>query len=192
MARDAPLTRGLLLTLALTVAACGSENSSVAPSRVESAVPATATAPLLVSRVIDGDTIVVETIGTVRLIGVDTPETVDPREPVQYFGPEASAFTREMALGRLVRLDFDVERTDRFGRTLAYVYLPDGRMLNAEIVRLGYGYAYTAFPFRYLDLFVALEREAREAKRGLWARPEGSTGSMSTIERVNQIIPAFE
>src|SRR5688572_30322262 len=71
----------------------------------------------LVTRVIDGDTIVVEGTGTVRLIGVDTPETVDPRRPVQFFGREASEFTRRTAAGKSVRLEFDQDRTDRYGRT---------------------------------------------------------------------------
>ncbi len=121
-------------------------------------------------RVIDGDTIQLDGGERVRLIGVDTPETVDPRRPVQYFGKEASAFTRRMAEGKLVRLDFDDETRDRYGRTLAYVYLEDGTLLNAEIIRQGYGFAYTRFPFRYQAEFVRLEREAREEGRGLWAR----------------------
>ena len=126
----------------------------------------------LVTRVIDGDTLVVATVGTVRLIGVDTPETVDPRRPVQAFGKEASDFTRRIALNKVVKLEFDVERRDRYNRTLAYVYLPDGVFLNAEIVRQGYGHAYTRFPFRSLDQFRAYEREAREANRGLWSAAE--------------------
>jgi micrococcal nuclease len=69
----------------------------------------------------------------------------------------------------MVRLEFDTERVDRFGRTLAYVYLPDEVFLNATLVQQGYGYAYTVFSFRYLEQFRALEREAREARRGLWA-----------------------
>jgi micrococcal nuclease len=71
-----------------------------------------------VTRVIDGDTIVVDGVGTGRLIGLDTPETVDPRRPVQAFGKEASEFTKSLALGKVARLDFDRERTDRFGRTV--------------------------------------------------------------------------
>jgi micrococcal nuclease len=122
----------------------------------------------LVTRVIDGDTISVEGVGSVRLIGVDTPETVDPREPVQFFGQEASAFTRRMAEGKVVRLGFDWQRKDKYDRTLAYVYLPDGSFLNAEIVKQGYGHAYTNYPFNYLDQFRGYEREAREAGRGLW------------------------
>jgi micrococcal nuclease len=121
-------------------------------------------------RVIDGDTIELDGGERVRLIGVDTPETVDPRRPVQYFGHEASAFTRRMAEGKDVRMEQDRDRRDQYGRTLAYVYLPDGTFLNAEIIRQGYGHAYTRFPFRYERQFVALEREARENGRGLWAR----------------------
>ena len=124
----------------------------------------------LVTRVIDGDTVVVENVGTVRLIGVDTPEVVDPRGPVEYFGREASDFTRQLATGKRVRLEFDQDRIDRYGRTLAYVYLqPEDLLLNAEIIRQGYGFAYTQFPFRMMAQFRALEREAREAGRGLWA-----------------------
>jgi micrococcal nuclease len=121
-------------------------------------------------RVIDGDTIQLDGGERVRLIGVDTPETVDPRRPVQYFGKEASAFTRRHAEGRTVRLEFGDETFDRYHRTLAYVYLPDGTFLNAEIIRQGYGFAYTRFPFRYQEEFVRLERQAREERRGLWAR----------------------
>ncbi|MGA2631212.1 MAG: thermonuclease family protein [Terriglobia bacterium] len=120
-------------------------------------------------RVIDGDTIQLDGGERVRLIGVDTPETVDPRRPVQYFGKEASAFTRRLAEGRTVRLEFGDETFDRYHRTLAYVYLPDGTFLNAEIIRQGYGFAYTRFPFRYQEEFVRLERQAREERRGLWA-----------------------
>ena len=122
------------------------------------------------TRVVDGDTIILNGRERVRLIGVDTPETVDPRRPVQYFGKEASAFTKRMVEGKRVRLEYDQTRKDRYGRTLAYVYLEDGTHLNAEIVKQGYGHAYTRFPFRYLKEFRRYEREAREAGRGLWKR----------------------
>ena len=122
----------------------------------------------LVERVVDGDTIIVQGVGRVRLIGVDTPETVDPRRPVECFGKEASAFTTRLLEGQHVRLEYDQERTDRYGRTLAYVHLEDGTFANAEIVRQGYGHAYTRFPFHYLDEFREHQREARQADRGLW------------------------
>ena len=136
----------------------------------------------VVERVVDGDTIIVRGVGRVRLIGVDTPETVDPRRPVEFFGKEASAFTRSMVGGKRVRLEYDWERTDRYGRTLAYVYLADGTFLNAEIIRQGYGHAYTRFPFKHLDWFRRLQREAREADRGLWgsAPASASDGGPST------------
>lgn len=127
-----------------------------------------------VERVVDGDTIIVRGVGRVRLIGVDTPETVSPGRPVEFFGREASAFTKRLLEGRSVRLEYDRERTDRYGRTLAYVHLADGTFVNAEIIRRGYGHAYTRFPFRYLDRFRGFEREARAAGRGLWNQSASS------------------
>ncbi len=129
----------------------------------------------LVTRVVDGDTIIVGARERVRLIGVDTPETKHPQRPVEYFGREASAFTRKMVEGKRVRLEFDqanskIGHKDRYKRTLAYVFLKDGTFLNAEIVKQGYGFAYTRFPFKYLDEFRRHEREAREQKRGLWGK----------------------
>lgn len=123
---------------------------------------------LLVTRVVDGDTIDIQRIGRIRLIGVDTPETVDPRRPVQRFGKEASDFLKRLVEGQRVRLEYDQERRDAYNRTLAYVFLPDGTFVNAEIIRQGYGFAYTRFPFRYLEEFRQLERGARKAGRGLW------------------------
>ena len=120
------------------------------------------------TRVIDGDTIVLNNGEIVRLIGVDTPETKHPRKPVEYYGKEASAFTKKMVEGKEVRLEYDWQERDKYGRLLAYVYLMDGTFLNEEIVRQGYGYAYTKFPFKYLELFRKYEQEARENKRGLW------------------------
>ena len=122
----------------------------------------------MVERVVDGDTIIVAGVGRVRLIGVDTPESVNPRRPVEFFGEEASAFTKQMLEGQEVRLEFDQEREDSYGRTLAYVYLRDGTFANAELIRQGYGHAYTRFPFRYSDSFRRYERAARSAGRGLW------------------------
>ena len=122
----------------------------------------------VVERVVDGDTIKLSTGERVRLIGVDTPETVHPRKPVEYFGKEASAFTKRLCEGKVVRLEYDQTTRDKYGRLLAYVYLEDGTFVNAEIVRQGYGHAYTKFPFKYMEEFREYEREAREQKRGLW------------------------
>jgi len=121
-----------------------------------------------VRKVIDGDTFVLASGERVRMIGVDTPETKHPKKPVQYFGKEASEFTRQMIEGKAVVLEYDWKRRDRYGRLLAYVYLPDGIFLNAEIIKEGYGFAYTRYPFKYLDEFRSYEREARESGIGLW------------------------
>jgi micrococcal nuclease len=163
--RSRKILSALVVTLALGAAAYLKRQASL-PERS----PQPVSQQRLCVRVIDGDTIELDGGERVRLIGVDTPETVDPRRPVQYFGKEASAFTRRMVEGKAVRLEQDQETLDHYGRTLAYVYLQDGTFLNAEIVRQGYGHAYTRFPFRYQQQFVELEREARENGRGLWAR----------------------
>jgi endonuclease YncB( thermonuclease family) len=122
-----------------------------------------------VDRVIDGDTVAIAGVGSVRLIGVDSPETVDPRQPVQDFGREAAAFLRGLIGGKVVRLEFEQQRRDKYQRTLAYLYLADGTFVNAEIVKQGYGHAYTQYPFRHMEQFRALERAARTDRRGLWA-----------------------
>ena len=121
-----------------------------------------------VKRVIDGDTLLLTNGERVRLIGVDTPETKHPQKPVQYFGKEAYLFTKRMVEGKEVRLEYDWQRKDRYGRLLAYVYLMDGTFLNAEIIKQGYGFAYIKYPFRYMEEFRQYEREARENERGLW------------------------
>ena len=121
------------------------------------------------TRVVDGDTIKLSNGERVRLIGVDTPETKHPNKPVEYYGKEASASTRRMVEGKQVRLEYDQQQRDKYGRLLAYVYLMDGTFLNAEIIKQGYGNAYTRHPFKYMEQFRQYEKEEREAKRGLWA-----------------------
>jgi micrococcal nuclease len=121
-----------------------------------------------VKRVIDGDTLLLINGERVRLIGVDTPETKHPQKPVQYFGREAYLFTKQMVDGKEARFEFERQKRDRYGRLLAYVYLLDGTFLNAEIIKQGYGFAYTRFPFKYMEEFRGYEREARENRKGLW------------------------
>jgi micrococcal nuclease len=127
-----------------------------------------------VERVVDGDTIAVQLAGRrerVRYIGVDTPETKDPRRPVQCFGQRASDFNTGLVGGERVRLVRDVEERDRYGRLLAYVYRArDGLFVNAELARLGYAQPLAIAPdVRFAGRFAALAREAREAGRGLWS-----------------------
>ncbi len=119
-------------------------------------------------RVIDGDTIVVSKRRRVRYIGVDTPEVGD--EP-QYYGPEATSFNQGLVVGTKVRLERDVSDVDRFGRLLRFVYA-DGILVNAELVREGYARARVYPPdTRYARCLAALEAEARDAGRGMWAAP---------------------
>jgi len=131
--------------------------------------PAEAVVP--VTRVIDGDTIEVRIGGgveDVRLIGIDTPETVKPGTPVQCFGPRASHFTKRLLEGRRVRLVFGTERRDAYGRLLAYVRV-GRRLVEAALVRRGLARSLTIPPNdRFAPLFRRLERRAALAGRGLW------------------------
>lgn len=125
----------------------------------------------------DGDTIMVDMDGkneTVRFIGVDTPEVKDPRKPVQCFGKAASNFTKQLIGDNPVKLEADPTNTnrDRYNRLLRYVYLPDGTLVNAEIIKQGYGFAYTSFPFTKKDEFKALQQEAKDKNLGLWDKCE--------------------
>jgi micrococcal nuclease len=128
-------------------------------------------AVLPVERVVDGDTILVRVDGEeeyVRLIGVDTPETVKPDTPVQCFGPRASHFTKSHLEGRTVRLVFGVERHDVYGRLLAYVYL-GRRFYNPILVRRGLARTLTIPPNdRFAPLFHRLALHAARDGRGLW------------------------
>jgi micrococcal nuclease len=133
----------------------------------------------VVTRVVDGDTVHVSIHGddeAVRYIGVDTPETVKPRTPVQCFGKAASAYNHRLIEGEEVRLRYDRERRDRYGRLLAYVYRArDGLFVNAALVRGGYATTLTIPPnTEHASQFASLERRARDDRRGLWrACPAG-------------------
>jgi micrococcal nuclease len=137
--------------------------------RAASGEPAAVTAP--VTRVVDGDTFEARIGGEaedVRLIGIDTPETVKPDTPVQCWGPQASDFTHHLLEGRTVRLVFGVERRDVYGRLLAYVHLGD-RFVNASLVRRGLARTLTIPPNdRYAPVLRRLEIGAARAGRGLW------------------------
>lgn len=127
-----------------------------------------------VTKVTDGDTLHVSIDGVdekVRLIGINTPETVDPRTTVQCFGKEASERMKELAGGKVVRLEYDDSQSlrDTYGRLLAYVYLEDGQMLNRKMIAEGYAYEYTYMtPYAYQAEFRELQNFARTSGRGLW------------------------
>jgi len=135
--------------------------------------------------VIDGDTIKVRSasgqVDTVRLIGIDTPEVVDPRTPVQCFGREASERAKQLLSGQSVGLEQDPtqDSRDRFWRLLAYVWLEDGTLFNKQMIADGYAHEYTYNrPYRFQTEFRTAERQARDAQRGLWA-PDTCNGDTS-------------
>ncbi|MEJ2109936.1 MAG: thermonuclease family protein [Acidobacteriota bacterium] len=121
----------------------------------------------IVSRVIDGDTLELQGGERVRLIGINTPELDDSQQAA--FAMEARGFLRGLAEGKKVRLEYDQDKDDMYDRTLAYLYLEDGTFINAEIVKQGYSEVYTAYPFKYLKEFQLYEKQAREARKGIWA-----------------------
>jgi micrococcal nuclease len=151
------------------------ETEEVSPYASET--PSTSTNALAI-RGVDGDTIEVRLDGMnesvkVRLLGVDTPESVDPRKEVQCFGKEASAYTASLVEGRRIRLEADpkADEVDKYGRLLRNIILPDGTDLNAALVRDGYAYAYLSFPldpYRKAEL-TRLQEDAKAAQRGLWS-----------------------
>lgn len=127
---------------------------------------------------IDGDTVKVRFSNppkglsqeeTIRLLGVDTPETVHPNQAVQRFGKEASEYTENSLLGKDVYIAFDWDLRDRYKRLLAYIYTESGRCFNAVLIQEGYGHAYLKYPFQFMEEFKILEQEAKQKKRGLWA-----------------------
>lgn len=127
----------------------------------------------IVVKVIDGDTIELDNDKSVRLVGIDTPETVDPRRPVGCFGKEASNESRNLLMGKMVILQKDISDTDKYGRLLRLIYLPlpDGQLLfvNDYLVRQGFAKSYTYPPdVKYDDQFKKAQDQARENKRGLW------------------------
>lgn len=137
-------------------------------------LPETARGPFPVARVIDGDTINVfidSTSETVRFIGINTPETVRPGEPVECFGKEASEETRKLLAGKLIYLETDSSQDtyDKYGRLLAYVFLEDGTNINEDLIRRGSAYEYTYhLPYKYQKLFKEAESDAQRNQRGLW------------------------
>jgi micrococcal nuclease len=135
------------------------------------------TLPYHVAKVIDGDTFEVKVgqkLVTIRMLGIDTPETIDPRKPIQCFGMEASDKTKEMLSEQSMRLKTDKTQSilDKYGRVLAYVYLEDGRHLNEFLLKEGYAHEYTyGKSYQMKKEFKKLEKEASKNKRGLWGEP---------------------
>lgn len=166
--------RTLLVSL-IILAASAASVWLVQPNTQTATVSPTIPAPgyYRIAHFTDGDTLSVDMNGTdeaVRFIGIDTPETKKPDTPVQCYGPEASNFTKQTIGAQPVRLEADPtgDNRDRYNRLLRYVYLPDGTLLNRELIAKGYAFAYTSFPFTKKADFVAAQTDAQQAKLGLW------------------------
>jgi len=139
---------------------------------------------ILVTRAVDGDTLVLENNERVRLIGIDTPEMHESNklnrdaqrsgqdvEAIKQMGRQSYEFTKKLVEGKRVKLEFDVERFDKYKRILAYVYLADGTFVNAKIVQEGYASLMTYPPnVKYADEFLKLYTQARQNQRGLWSQ----------------------
>jgi len=128
-----------------------------------------------VLKVVDGDTLDIDYDGVierVRLIGINSPESVDPRRPVECYGKEASDYAKDILEGEQVKIEFDnsQQRRDQYDRLLAYVYLDDGQMANRKMIADGYAYEYTYnTPYKYQSEFKSLQAIAKNLHRGLWA-----------------------
>jgi len=151
-----------------------------------------------VIKVVDGDTIAVDISGVseiIRLIGINTPEAVDPRKPVECFGIEASNKAKELLSGKLVALEKDnsQDERDKYGRLLRYARTKEGLFYNLEIIKQGYGYEYTYnTPYKYQSEFKEAENNARTKKLGLWADgacEEKNIDSAATIPETPEIKP---
>jgi micrococcal nuclease len=154
------MSLSMLFALIAALSACGTNMHPLATA-------SNSTHPATVTRNTDGDTLWLTHIGKTRLIGIDTPEVFGQQ---QCFGREASAFTeRTLPPGTHVRYRLGIDPTDRYGRTLAYIYLENGRMFNELLAERGYATPLTVPPnVDYADRFVKAARRAREAHRGLW------------------------
>lgn len=143
------------------------------PTPATNATAVTDGAITTVERIVDGDTLYLAGLDVrARLIGIDTPETRHPQRPVECFGREAAAHLAELVPpGTRVRVEFDVDRTDDFDRPLVYLYrADDGLFVNLRMVADGYASASTVPPnVRHAEAFVTAQRDAREARRGLWS-----------------------
>lgn len=143
---------------------------------------------VLVTRVIDGDTIEIDGGQKVRYIGIDTPETVDPRTTVQCFGKEAAAKNKELVEGKKVRLEKDVSETDKYGRLLRYLYIGDV-FVNKVLVQEGYAFSSPYPPdIKYQDLLNQAQKEAREKGLGLWGSCPVSNKTTSTAPNSDCVI----
>lgn len=176
----------------------GQDFSIQSDSRQSSSQPGNNEKYYQVTKVIDGDTIDVSIDGKIeriRLIGIDTPETVDPRKTVQCFGKEATAAANKLLGGASVRLEADAtqDNMDKYNRLLRYVYLKDGKNFNKYMIYEGYAHEYTyTTPYKFQLEFIAAEKDAENNNRGLWSPSScsGNTDSTPTPALSDPTVPA--
>jgi len=149
--------KALFLAAALTLAAaCQAKSQSSVPEAV-------------VTRVVDGDTVHLDTGERVRLVGIDTPELEKEGRPAEFLAHKAKAELARMTQGKKIRLEYDQLRYDHYGRLLAYLFLPDGTFVNAEMVRQGWARVYLIPPnLRFKEELVQAQRQALETRHGIW------------------------
>jgi len=182
----------VMVVFAMTAKAGASplQTTDVQPSPTPGGVqapslPASGLKRATVTGIVDGDTIeatIDKRRVRIRLLGVDAPESVHPSRPVECFGREASRFLKDLLSKQTVLLESDASQgdRDRYNRLLRFVWLPDGRLANYEIIAQGYGFEYTFNqPYRYQDQFKAAQRAAREAQVGLWS-PNACNGDRTS------------
>lgn len=165
----------LFAALGILVLLAGCSTATANPSPVTGFAPLGATETARVVRVVDGDTIVIDRGGgneRVRYLGIDTPESVKPNNPVEFMAREASAANEALVAGREVVLERDVSDTDHYDRLLRYIWLREGDgwvFVNLELVRRGFAQVVTYPPdVRWTGTLLAAQREARDAGMGLW------------------------
>ncbi len=170
-----------------------SENTATSESQIEVSSPTSSTYKVV--SVVDGDTVKVNINGTtetLRLIGLDTPETVDPRKPVQCFGLEASNKAKEILSGKSVRIETDPTQgeVDKYGRKLAYIYLTDGLFYNKHMIEQGYAHEYTYnTPYKYQADFKKAQRDAQTQQRGLWSPTTCNGDTITATEQQSTPAP---
>lgn len=176
-----------------------SQPVNIQPQTTTSSQPAqiqnTSTVYYSISSVVDGDTVKINVNGTIetfRLIGMDTPEVVDPRKTVQCFGKEASNKAKELLTGKKVRIEKDATQgeLDKYGRHLAYIYREDGLFYNKYMIEQGYAHEYTYnTPYKYQAEFKAAQKSAEQNQRGLWS-PNTCNGNTTQSVTTTTTAPA--
>jgi micrococcal nuclease len=185
----APPSEKRIASTSVTASPSGAlQEPTITPTEAVTSSPASSHNGVMVKvvNVVDGDTIKVETGETIRYIGIDTPETVDPRKPVMCYGKEASDKNTELVEGKVVELEKDISEKDKYGRLLRYIWLDDV-LVNEVLVREGYAQSSTYPPdVKYQDRFVEAQRLAREEQKGLWGSTCTITSTPKPISKPTQ------